>query len=226
MCGRFTLHHSIHEISKFYKINEISDFSSSYNIAPTQPVIGIHFDDKVQEKILNKYQWGLIPSWSKDDSYSSKMINARAETIQEKPSFKNIFKKKRCLIVADGFYEWSKITNGKNVIKQPYYFQFNKGELFTFAGLYDEWERDTGYIRSCTIITTEANDLMKEIHDRMPVIIDKNYGDFWIDHSNKSIDDLKDLLKPRDYPGLQKFPVSTKVNSPKNNSVECTEKLF
>ena len=167
--------------------------------------------------------WGLIPSWAKDMSIGNKMINARAETVAEKASFKKPFKDKRCLVLANGFYEWKK-TDKKNKI--PYYFMLKSKQPFAFAGLWEEWKNPEGEkILSFTIITTKANELMEPIHDRMPVILKENVETQWLDPENKDTDKLLSLLQP--YPAglMESYRVSDIVNSPKNDIPACVEPI-
>jgi putative SOS response-associated peptidase YedK len=192
-----------------------------YNIAPSQnhPVVIINQD----QRELTMMRWGLIPPWAKDISIGYRMINARAETVAEKASFKKPFKDKRCLVLADGFYEWKK-TDKKNKI--PYYFMLKSKQPFAFAGLWEQWKNPEGEkILSFTIITTKANELMEPIHDRMPVILKENVETQWLDPENKDTDKLLSLLQP--YPGglMLAYRVSPIVNAPKNDTPECIEPI-
>ena len=174
MCGRYTLRTPVDSLVEAFDIVDYpSSLTPSYNIAPTQEVAAVVEED--EKRKLEMFHWGLIPSWAKDPSIGNKMINARAETVSEKPSFRKAFKVRRCLILADGFYEWQKTDNGK----QPYYIKMQDDSPFAFAGLWEIWQNGEE-IRSATIITTEANDLMNEIHHRMPVILPpEDYG-MWL----------------------------------------------
>lgn len=216
MCGRFTRTLPMPEIAREFEVSDVSaDLDPSYNIAPTQQV-AVVIDEGVRR--LVPVQWGLVPSWAKDPSVGNKMINARAETITEKASYRNAFKKRRCLVVADGFYEWQKTGDGK----RPIYIRLKSGKPFGFAGLYEVWEPPEGEaLTTCTIITTEANELMKPIHDRMPVIVPKEKQDLWLDPGVKDQESLLDLLKPYPAVDLEAYPVSRRVNSPANNSPDC-----
>jgi putative SOS response-associated peptidase YedK len=218
MCGRFVREKSIPAIAREFGVDEISaDLKPSYNIAPTQKVAVVVRDNVKQ---LISVQWGLIPSWSDDPKIGNKLINARAETITEKASFKNAFKKRRCLIVADGFYEWQKTGQRKT----PVYIRLKSGKPFGFAGLYDTWTSPEGeQITTCTIITTEANDVMKPIHSRMPVIIPKDSEDLWLSPEIKDSEVLLDMLRPYPSEEMETHPVSNMVNSPANNTPECIE---
>jgi putative SOS response-associated peptidase YedK len=196
MCGRFILLTDLSVIVESFRIGEVAcEYRPGNNISPGQQIAAVLRKD--DQNSLVDFRWGLIPSWAKDPSIGNKMFNARAETIAEKPSFREAFKRRRCLIVADGFYEWQKI----GPIKKPLRFSLKSGEPFGLAGLYDTWispEHKT--VNTCTIITTEPNDLLRPIHDRMPVIVRKELEDFWIDPSTHSSRDLLSILKP--YPAV------------------------
>lgn len=220
MCGRFTRTQSVPEISKEFGVAQVSgDLGPSYNIAPTQKVAVI-ITDVIKQ--LVPVRWGLVPSWAKDISVGSKMINARAETITEKASYRNAFKKRRCLVVADGFYEWQNLGG----TKRPVYIRLKSGKPFGFAGLYEVWNSPEGEaITTCTIVTTEANEIMEPIHERMPVIIPKQDEDIWLDSATQDQGLLLKLLKPYPAEQMEAYPVSKRVNSPKNNTAACIEQL-
>ena len=220
MCGRFTLSQSINAIASAFNIAQIPPLEPRYNIAPTQLIPSI-LSALGGEKQLQMLRWGLIPSWAKDAKISAKLINARAETVSEKPSFKAAFKRRRCLIIADGFYEWQRQENKK----QPYYFRLQNLQLFAFAGLWEQWKSpDEDIISSCTILTTEANDLLRPIHDRMPVILESKDYELWLD-SEAQQPQLQQLLRPYQADLMTSYSVSTKVNNPKNNTPECINSL-
>ncbi|MCI0455232.1 MAG: SOS response-associated peptidase [Candidatus Dadabacteria bacterium] len=190
-----------------------------YNIAPGQlsPIV-----IKDGGNNLKMMRWGLVPSWAKDASIGYKMINARAETLTQKPSFKNSFKERRCLVIADGFYEWEK--SEKKVFKIPYRFVLRSREPFAFAGLWDSWKAPDGSILlSFTIITIEPNDLMKPIHDRMPVLLKQSDEDIWLDNDFRDVEKLFPLLAPYPSQMMEAYEVSTLVNSPKNDTPECVK---
>ena len=192
MCGRFILLTDLSVIVQSFRIGEVAaEYKTGDNISPGQEIVAIIRKDD-QNSLVN-FQWGLIPSWSKDPSIGNRMFNARAETIAEKPSFKTAFQKRRCLIPVDGFYEWQKL--GKE--KKPLRFSLKSEEPFGLAGLYETWiSPDQKPIQTCTIITTEPNDLLRPIHDRMPVIVKKEQEDFWIDPDNQNQRELMSILKP------------------------------
>ncbi|MBD2022479.1 SOS response-associated peptidase, partial [Leptolyngbya sp. FACHB-36] len=167
MCGRFSLHVEAAALAEVFQLPEEPSWTPRYNIAPSQAVATIAqtASSAHQFRLL---RWGLIPSWAKDEAIGNKLINARAETVAEKPSFRAAFKQRRCLILADGFYEWQRLNTKK---KQPHYFQRSDAQPFAFAGLWEHWQHGEAVIDSCTIITTQANELLEPIHDRMPVML-------------------------------------------------------
>ena len=217
MCGRYTLRTPVDSLAEAFEIEEYpSSITPNYNIAPTQEVAAVVEED--EKRKLEMLHWGLIPSWAKDPSIGNKMINARAETVSEKPSFRSAFKRRRCLILADGFYEWKKTDGGK----QPYHVKMEDGSLFAFAGLWETWQNGEE-IRSCTIITTDANDLMSEIHHRMPVILHPEDYAMWLDHDFEEKEVLTTLLKPYPADVMEAYPVSRRVNKPSNNEPSVLE---
>jgi putative SOS response-associated peptidase YedK len=219
MCGRFTQKSEKPDIQlEFYIQGWQAEPAVSYNIAPSQKA-GIIINDGAKN-IFTSYKWGFVPHWAKDSKSGYNMINAKAETITQKPSFKNPFKNKRCLIPGNGFYEWKK--TGKDKI--PYYIFFKNNSIFSMAGLYDEWlTPENTKLFTFTIITTEANELIADIHDkkRMPVIIQKKDREQWLDNSKCNEAELLALLKPYSTELMDAYKVSSLVNSPVNNSIEC-----
>jgi len=216
MCGRFSLA-GIKELSKRFQIEKsVISLKPRYNIAPGQDIPVIV---KVREqRILTVFRWGLIPSWAKDSTISNKLINARAETIDTKPSFKYSLKTKRCLIPADGFYEWKK--EGK--IRRPYRIILKNGDLFAFAGLWDTWVSSSGeIINSCTIITTPSNSFLRPFHDRMPVILSPEQEKGWCDCNFQDVAQLKAMLKPCPVDWLDAYEVSPLINSVKVDDQRC-----
>jgi putative SOS response-associated peptidase YedK len=191
MCGRFVLQAELSRIVESFDIQEVAcHYRPSNNIFPGQHIIAVVHDTMNR---LVEFKWGLIPSWSKDPSIGNRMINARAETAAEKPAFRQAFKKRRCLIVADGFYEWQKVGKAK----KPLYFSLKSGGPFGFAGLHETWTSpDQQQLHTCTIITTEANRFIEPIHDRMPVIVPKDLEMKWIDPENQNHQELMSVLKP------------------------------
>ena len=219
MCGRYTLKTPIDVVAEHFGIEEYpSSLTPSYNIAPTQEVAAVVEEE--DERKLEMFRWGLVPSWAKDPAIGNKMINARAETVAEKPSFRSAFKRRRCLIVADGFYEWQKAGDGG---KQPYHFRMKDSSPFAFAGLWETWDGYGEDVRSCSIVTTDANDLMREIHHRMPVILPAENYAAWLDPAFEEKEALRDLLKPYPSDGMEAYPVSRRVNRPGNNEPSVVE---
>ena len=212
MCGRFTLTVNPADLQEtFENYTFPQTFAPRFNIAPTQPILAIPNDDR---RTADFFIWGLIPMWAKDPSIGSRLINARAETIEEKPSFRGSLKYKRCLILADGFYEWK--SAGKTKI--PYFIHMSDRKPFAFAGLWDSWNSPDGsQVKSCTIITTEPNDLMSLIHNRMPAILHPRDYEKWLDPSAQTPETLKPLIKPYPAEEMNAYPVSTLVNKPEND---------
>lgn len=218
MCGRFTLTVDPAKLgAEFEGVDFPREFAPRFNIAPSQPVLAIPNDGRSAADFL---LWGLIPSWAKDASIGNRLINARGETLGEKPAFRGSFKYKRCLIPADGFYEWKAQPGSK--IKVPHFVRLKTRKVFAFAGLWSEWHAPDGSpVRSCIVITTTPNELMASIHNRMPVILDTaDYGE-WLDPSPRSPASLEHLIKA--YPGAQMeaYPVSTLVNNPAVDRPDC-----
>jgi putative SOS response-associated peptidase YedK len=220
MCGRYTLTTKLEILqNRFGFAAGGITLELRYNIAPGQEAPIVVREDT---KTLRMMRWGLVPYWAKEDSIGYKMINARAETLTQKPSFKNSFKGRRCLVLADGFYEWRKTE--KKSVKIPMRFVLKSREPFAFAGLWDAWQKPDGDILlSFTIITTEANDLMRSIHDRMPVILREKDEGMWLDPDLKDVKKLIPLLTPYPSDMMEGYEVSTLVNSPKNDTPECIE---
>lgn len=229
MCGRFALRSSFQQLKKEFsfqhyqtEFNDDLTLDPSYNIAPGQKVMVLVGDRQQKKLIFQYFRWGLIPFWAKDQSIGNKLINARAETVDQKPSFKHSFKHRRCAVIADGFYEWKKDKSGKS----PYFIQMKDQRPFGFAGVYDHWKMPQDRtIDSCAIITTEPNDRMREIHSRMPVILDRNQLLKWIMEDSENTECLKSILKPFNQNDLKIYEVSSYVNSPSNNSEQCIKPL-
>jgi putative SOS response-associated peptidase YedK len=217
MCGRFTLTAEVNALQESFPWLYIPpEIAPRYNVAPTQPVAVVPNDGKNK---LDFFSWGLIPPWAKDPQIGNRMINARAETLAEKPSYRNAFRRRRCLILADGFYEWQK-TEGKTKI--PMYIRLASGKPFAFAGLWEIWNSTEGStILSCTIITTQPNELMEKIHNRMPVILPQDAYPIWLDTGEQDPARLSSLLVPYPASEMLAFPVSTLVNSPANDTPKC-----
>lgn len=226
MCGRFTLTADPESIRKAFALSgaepaALEQLQPRYNVAPSQAIAAI-IENAEGTRQLEYLKWGLIPSWAKDAKIGYSMINARAETVAEKASYRNAFKKRRCLIPADGFYEWKKENTKK---KTPMYIQLQSGEPFAFAGLYESWRPSESepWIKTCTIITTEPNSLMESIHDRMPVILKPEDYETWLTPKEVATVELLSLLKPYPAPEMKAVQVSTLVNNTSNDSPECIQ---
>lgn len=214
MCGRYTITVTLDELMTRYFIGDTSfdQYSPKYNAAPMQYIPAVIHDGR-QNK-LGELRWGLLPSWSKEDKNAARLINARSESLLEKASFKGLVASRRCIIPADGFYDWKVYDGGK----QPMRITMRDGQLFSMAGLYDIWVDPSGKrISTCTIITTAANSLMEEIHDRMPVILGKEAESQWLDRSNQDIPALMKLLQPYDARQMLAYPVSSAVGNVRND---------
>ena len=199
------------------------DWSPRYNIAPTQPVPVIRQNPKEPIRELSLMRWGLIPSWAKDRSVATNMMNARSETAATKPAFRDPLKFRRCLIPADGFYEWAR----KGTAKQPFCFDVNDGELFAFAGLWDGWKDPNGnWIKTCSILTTTPNAVTSTVHDRMPVILDRGSYDLWLDPGMQNVAAISEMLKPFDARLMRCYAVSARINSVGNDDEQCSAPEF
>lgn len=220
MCGRFTITLPLDELIVRYLImeNRLAKFAPNYNVAPMQFIPSI-IEGK-QGNRLGELRWGLVPSWAKEDKIGASMINARAESLPDKPAFRKLLTTRRCLIPADGFYEWQQRAGGK----QPYRIVMKDGSPFAFAGLYDIWTDPQGNkLATCTIITTEPNSLMAEIHSRMPVILRPEHEAEWLARDNTDTDSLLKLLQPYDAAKMRAYPVSSAVGNVRNNTKELLE---
>lgn len=244
MCGRFTLTTPTDELAEYFRILEGGMPSARgrlvprYNIAPTQPVACVR--QALSERELVEMRWGLIPYWAKDPAIGNRMINARAESVAEKPAYKEAFRQRRCLVVADGFYEWQKQEGGK----QPHYIYLKDHRPFAFAGLWERWKpRDNqlekiagpdkpevpltgdGRVESCAFLTTRPNELLEPIHDRMPLILPEQHWEAWLDPELDDIEALEELLVPYPAAEMAAHPVSTHVNKPAHDDPACIEPL-
>ena len=214
MCGRFSQLHTWEEVRAWFDlIGPALNLPPRYNIAPTQDVTVLRAGD--ERRYASQMRWGLVPFWAKDLSIGAKMINARAETVAEKPSFRSAFKSRRCLIPADGFYEWV----GPKGNKQPYRIVINDDELFAFAGLWESWDKEGETVESCTIITCQPNDVAKQVHNRMPVILAPDNYDAWLGG------DDGELLRPYPPETMTAYKVSRVVSNARNDVPECVEPL-
>ena len=218
MCGRFVATATPAQLADYLHVDEVRTeaLEPSWNVAPTDAVYAAA-ENREQHRILGTYQWGLVPSWAKDPKVGARMINARAETLESK--FRRTFERRRCLLPADGFYEWEKLENGK---KQPWFIHRADGAPMVFAGLWELWKPegagdDDEPLRTCSIITTEANELLAPIHDRMPAVVAPQDWDRWLDRDLTDTSVLRPLLAPADPRSMERFAVSTEVNSVRNN---------
>jgi len=239
MCGRFVTASSPALIADRFAVDEVDatvtpDPEPDYNVSPRRNVLAVR--EREGQRVLSRLRWGLVPSWAKEVKIGDRMINARAETVASKPAYRRAFANKRCLIPADGFYEWKAGTaagGDKKPRKQPYFIHRKDGEPLAFAGLWEVWRvpddrpdnekdlgGDDGWLRSCVIVTTTANELMAPIHNRMPVILPESAWERWLDPDEHDVDTLAELLVPADDALLEAYPVSTEVNNARNNGPE------
>ena len=222
MSGRFALYSDPFTLARRFEAEALLELRPRYNIAPTQNIPIVREDGGKRRFALAR--WGLIPHWAKDIKIGYSTINARAETVADKPAFRNAFRHRRCLVPADGFYEWQVIPDSK--VKQPWFIALRDREPMAFAGLWERWRSPEGEeLESCSIIVTDANEIIRPIHERMPTILAPEDWDAWLETDAKDAGSLQILLKPYPAEGMAAWPVSTKVNSPRNDSVECMEAL-
>ena len=219
MCGRFTLHTPESQMREAFNLEhtEPLGLNPRYNIAPSQDISIIRDTESGHE--LTMARWGLIPSWSKESKSKYSTINARIESVAEKPTYRTPFKRQRCLIPADGFYEWKQVAGNK----VPHHIRMKDGKVFAFAGLWDHWENEDDSIESCTIIVMPSNEVMKPIHERMPAIIAPAHYDLWLDSRITDKQEIMQHLNSAPSSLLTAYPVSTWVNSPKNNNERCIQ---
>jgi putative SOS response-associated peptidase YedK len=231
MCGRYVLAAPADQLAEEFHVDAVKadDLGPRYNVAPTDEVYAIAISrDGLRQ--LGTFKWGLVPTWAKDPSIGSRMINARAETVSSKPAFKRILQKRRCILPADGFYEWQRLgEEGKKQRKQPFFIRRRDGKPLAMAGLWEVWKpRDdpaADWLRSATIITGEPNELVGRLHDRMPVILPEGAWDTWLDKENEDVDALLKLLVPYPADLLEAYPVTTLVNKVQNDGPELIEPL-
>lgn len=224
MCGRFVQFSSLRTLESYFPIDSVAEnIHPNYNIAPTQEVLALVCR---HERRLDKFRWGLVPSWSKDLKAAARLINARSETATQKPSFRAAFKRRRCLIMADGFYEW----HGEKGRKQPFFITLPTKRPFGFAGLWETWkskdaaDSETIY-RSCTILTTAASESIRQIHHRMPIILQPEAYEAWLDPEVQDVEQLKMMIQQHQVRRMQYYPVSKLVNRVQNNSRDCIARL-
>jgi putative SOS response-associated peptidase YedK len=220
MCGRYRVSRRKQIIAEHFETADWQDdWNPRFNIAPTQSVPVVRQHPKEPRRDLSLMRWGLIPSWAKDTSGAARMINARSETAHTLPAFREAMKLRRCLVPADGFYEWQR----RGSAKQPFCFEVGEGGLFAFAGLWERWRDPSGqWLKSCAILTTTPNAVTSAIHDRMPVILDPDSYDLWLDPGMQNVTAISDLLKPFDARLMRCYPVSTRINHVVNDDEECS----
>lgn len=223
MCGRFTHRYTWKQLHRLMKLTTSADepleLSARYNVAPSQlaPVVR---QDQGGRRTAAMLKWGLVPFWAEDPDIGNRLINARAEEVTGKPAFRAATKQRRCLVPADGFYEWKAGEGGR---KQPYLIRVRDAELFAFAGLWESWGKGDQRIDTFTILTGKPNELVSPIHDRMPVIVRPEHYDQWLDPAQQDFKALAPVLEPFPASGMEAVPVSTKVNSPKHDEPDCVE---
>jgi putative SOS response-associated peptidase YedK len=220
MCGRFTLRCDSDILAEYFDVPEVPPLESRYNIAPTQGVLVVRVLESGGPRTADFLRWGLVPSWADDPKAGYRMINARAETVPKSPAYRTAFRKRRCVLAADGFFEWRKEGKKK---KKPSHFTLADGEPFGIAGLWERWEKGETPLETCTLLTTEANSLVRPLHDRMPVILPPEHLERWLDPKFDDLDELMDLLQPFPAKQMRHVEVSTRVNFVKNDDPECLE---
>jgi putative SOS response-associated peptidase YedK len=223
MCGRYRLGRGKQAFAKVFGVwRDDVEWEPRFNIAPTQLVPTVRQDTREPERYVSVMRWGLIPYWATDPSVGSKMINARSETAASKPAFNEALQKRRCLIPADGFYEWQRSAK----TKQPFCFTLNDNAVFAFAGIWDRWrDAESKTVETFSILTTSANSVTSDVHDRMPVILQPDDYDLWLDPGFRRVDELVHLLKPLDGALMNKYPVSIRVNSVSNDDAQCAKPI-
>lgn len=221
MCGRFVRYTSAERFADLFHAQGSAEAEASYNIAPGARIL-VARNSLTGQREMTTLKWGLVPSWSKEPKTGYSTINARAETVAEKPTFRSAFRHRRCLIAADGFYEWHPQPDGH---KQPYYIHLADDRPFALAGLWEHWEREGKTLDSCSIIVTEANELMQTIHDRMPVILPPDQYDVWLDPAFADVERLRLLLRPFPFALMRLNPVSTRVNNPRNDERDLIQQI-
>ncbi len=220
MCGRYTVRSPGKKLAEVFVLAEEPHLEPRYNIAPTQEIPVVRINPQTGDRQLAFLRWGLVPAWADDPAIGNRMINARAETAASKPAFRGPFRHRRCLVVCDGFYEWKRA----GAKKQPYYITMKDGQPFALAGLWEDWEREGEIIESATILTTLANELVSELHDRMPVILDPKDYQHWLDPQVQDPKRLEPLLATFPADKMTAYPVSKLVNDPRHEDPKCVER--
>lgn len=217
MCGRYAFFSPAEAVKRVFALDDVPALEPRYNISPTQDIAAVRMGEE-GARALSMLHWGLVPKWAKERAIGNRMINARSETLAEKPSFREAFKKRRCLVLADGWYEWQVAAGGK----QPWFIRRKDARPFAFAGLWERWKdpANNSTLESCTIVTTDAAESIKKIHERMPVVLEEADWDRWTDTAFSDTEVLSELLKPCDPKTLEAWPVSREVNAPRNQGPE------
>lgn len=217
MCGRYAFFSPAEAVRRTFALDDVPELEPRYNVAPTQDVPAVRAAEEGARQFAMLH-WGLVPKWAKERAIGNRMINARAETLAEKPSFRDAFRKRRCLVLTDGWYEWQVAPGGK----QPWFIRMKDARPFAFAGLWERWKDPASgsLLESCTIVTTDAAAPIRRIHDRMPVVLAESHWDRWLDTAFSDTETLSELLRPFDGEALEAWPVSRQVNAPKNQGAE------
>jgi len=217
MCGRYAFFSPAEAVRRTFALDDVPELEPRYNVAPTQDVPAVRAAEEGARQFAMLH-WGLVPKWAKERAIGNRMINARAETLAEKPSFRDAFRKRRCLVLTDGWYEWQVAPGGK----QPWFIRMKDARPFAFAGLWERWKdpANGSLLESCTIVTTDAAASIRKIHDRMPVVLAESHWDRWLDTAFSDTETLSELLLPFDAGALEAWPVSRQVNAPKNQGAE------
>ncbi|MBI3994036.1 MAG: SOS response-associated peptidase [Candidatus Lambdaproteobacteria bacterium] len=222
MCGRFTATYTGEELAQLFLLPEVPRMAPRYNVAPSQPVAAVRLRQRDGQRELTYFQWGLIPSWAKDPAIGNRMINARSETVAEKPSFKHAFRRRRCLVPASGYYEWQQRPEGR----QPMYIHLAGGGPFAIAALWETWMApDGGEVQTCALLTRDANATLRDVHDRMPVILPVETYTAWLDLRLQDPAQVSTLLRTVPPEAFEYYPVSMTVNNPRNESPVCIARL-
>jgi putative SOS response-associated peptidase YedK len=222
MCGRFTLKASAHELQEAFPLFELPALAPRYNVAPTQSVLAVRQETADVKPHGVLLRWGLVPFWASDTTIGTRLINARGDTVRDKPAFRSAFKKRRCLVLSDGFYEWQQAAK-KGAKKQPYHIRRPDQKPFAFAGLWERWDKEGEPVETCTIITTDANAPLRSLHDRMPVILDAKDYARWLDPGPVDPERLLELLVPAPDDALVAVPVNPHVNNARHDDPACLE---
>ena len=225
MCGRMILTRSAEEIAEAFDAEGRLDLRPRYNLAPSQDVVAVRADAEGRRQLV-RLRWGLIPGWARDASIGNRLVNARSETAAEKPAFRTALRRRRCLVAADGFYEWAPPASGRRGPKQPYLFRNRDGSLLAIAGLWEHWEDpQDGRLETCTLLTTDANEQVRPVHDRMPVLLDPRDFARWLDPDLTDAARVLPLLVPAPPSRLEGFAVSLHVNDPRHDDPTCIQPL-